>query len=892
MTGSDPNSKSGRDQPAPPRWSSRLLGMLLPSRYRDQQLGDLSEGFHARGTRSGYGEARRWYRRQVLTSLGPALRLRIRHLRPPALSRSTPLDELRQDLSFGVRSIARNPGFAAVSTTTLALAIGVTTAVFSLTSLLLFRDLVEDPDNMVLLRSSNATLGGVPISISYADFLDVREWSESFQAIAAQASAQWIMTNDQGEPRRLGGGLVTANWLDMWGHEPALGRDFLPGEDEPGSEPVVMLSHSFWQSQFGGRSDVLGTTLRLDGEEHTVVGVRPTELELGGWPGELWATARLDRDSEPRDQRRFQTLARLKPGTTQEQAAEEIAAISTRLAEEHPAVHRGWTVHSISMMEGFNSGPNMFVILVLTLTVGAVLLIACANVGNMLLARGAARGREMAVRVALGAGRIRIVRQLLTENLLIGWTASVLGLALGTALLEALALILGQDQLTARLLVYAAGLDAEVMQFTVALSLATPVLFGLVPALVVSSGAVTQGLKDGGSGSGGRRGNRTRGFLVGSQIALAIMLTVVTSLLVRSAVDLRPDNSGFEPAGLLTMDITLPEYRYAREEEVRSFYEQLLSEIEALPGIQGAALGVPPTLSLPRRSLVIDEQIVPDGRQRPVGFTITTSPSYFRVVGIPILLGRGFTSRDASDAAKVAVVSMEAASRFWPAGDALGHRFRLADEDEAAWIQIVGIAGDVSRTEPDPLIYLPFEQETRNQMWVIARAAGDPSTVGPLMRAAVWAVDDEQPVNNVRTMVELLSEGPSLLNVIVPLFATFAVFALGMAALGVYGVMSYFVSLREREIGIRMAVGAESADVRTMILWAGAKILAVGAGVGILGALIIGRLLSSTVAGIAAPDTVTLIGVPAILGLVALLAIYVPARRATRMDPMMALRAE
>ena len=502
----------------------------------------------------------------------------------------------------------------------------------------------------------------------------------------------------------------------------------------------------------------------------------------------------------------------------------------------------------------------------------------------------------MAVHVALGAGRIRIVRQLLTESLLIGSTASVLGLVLGKALLELLVVMVGEGQAPfVAFLLVAAELDTEVLQFTLLLALATPIVFGLAPALNAASDAVTQGLKEGGSGSSGRRGSRTRGFLVGAQIALATMLVVATSLVVTVVIDLRPDESGFEPVGLLTMRIALSGNRYGREEEMRSFYEQLLSEVEALPGIQGAAMvDVPPTLNFRRRSLFIDGQVVTGGLQQPVGVTATASQDYFQVAAISILRGRGFTSRDASDAPKVAVVSMEAA-RYWPAGDALGHRFRMADEDEAPWIEIVGITGDMSRVdgvEPDPLIYLPFEQDTRNQMWVIARTAGDPSTVGPLMRAAVWALDDDVPVNSVRTMVEVLSEDSSLINAISLLFLMFGVLALGMAGLGVYGVMSYFVSQREREISIRMALGAESGDVRAMILWAGAKILSVGAGFGVLGALIIGGLLSSFVTGIAASEPLTLIGVPAILGLVALLAIYLPARRATRMDPMRALRVE
>jgi putative ABC transport system permease protein len=805
------------------------------------------------------------------------------------------MDQLWQDLKYGLRAMWRSPAFAVVSITTMALAIAVNTAIFSIVSVIVFADLpMENQDDIAVVRSLNPGQGITRGEVSYADFLDMRERATTFEAMAAMGDAQWVLSSDDREPLRVSGQRITANMLDVWGLTMPVGRGFLPGEDVPGAEPVVILAHGFWQRSFAGRTDVVGSTLKLDGEEHTVIGVMDPEMEFGELAeAEVWVPARMDRDSEARDQRSFFVTGRLAEGITHAQATEEMSAISHRLVEEHPFVHAGWNFRSMPVLETLVDDTADTIILFLSLTVAFVLMIACANVANMLLARATSRGREIAVRCALGARRIRVVRQLLTESLVIAVLAAVLGLALAKGLLEALILIsAGRD-----FVFLMAELNTRVLLFTLGVTLTTPLLFGLLPALMASSEGLTQALKEGSARTGGR-GGRARALLVGGQISLAIMLMVVAGLIIRSEITRRNSDLGFEPAGLLTMEIDLPSNKYGDPEQVREFYAQLSDGILGLPGARGVELASAfPTVNLGRqRTFQVEGQPLSEGQEPPFGFIVTSSAGYLDLAGIPIVRGRGLAPRDTDETFDVAVVSQEAARRYWPDGEVVGERFRIGTDETSPWIQVVGVAQDIrsarGNEEPDPIIYVPFAQDSPRAMVVLAQVSGDPSALGSAMRDAVWSVDSEQPVDDLRTAEQTLSYYNGTNNALISLFMTFAGFALFMSAIGIYGVMSYSVSQRAGEISIRRALGAESGDVQRMVLFQGVRILAIGGAVGLVGAFLLTRLLTSLVYGISTTDPVTFIGVPMILGAVALLANYIPALQATRIDPMKALRME
>ena len=808
------------------------------------------------------------------------------------------MDTLFQDLRFAVRSMIKKPSFAIVATTTLALAIGVNTAIFSLVSVIVFADLpMQDKSTVTIIRSSNVQQEINRNGVSYADFLDLRDQVGSLEQVSAMGGAQWVMSTDDGEPLRVTGNRITSNLLNTWQLSTVVGRGFLPGEDLPGAQPVAIMAHNFWVARFAGEPGIVGSTVRLDGEEYTVVGIMTPDMEFAELgEAEFWVPTRLDRESESRDERAFYVSGRLAAGATHAQVQQEVAAVSSRLVEEYAATHDGWVLGSQPVQESLVDDQTDTILLLLGLTVGFVLLIACANVANMLLSRATARGRELAVRAALGARRGRLVRQLLTEALLIALAASTLGLVLAKGLLESLIMISAGNEQVFLL----AELDLRVLLFTLGVALLTPLAFGLLPALSVSSGDATASLKDGSARSGGRKGGRTRGVLVGAQVSLAIMLMIVAGIMVRTVISLQSRALGFDSADLLTAVIDLPENRYADDDAIRQFYRTVQEEMVALPGVRRAEFAnARPAIGLGNRGfLEIEGRPEVDDENRPVGFVMTVTPGFFELLGIPLQNGRAFGPQDNEESFRVALVSREAATRFWPGEDVVGERFRVVRAEEEEWVQIIGIVGDVRsprETEKgDPQIYVPFSQNPKSTMIALARTTGAAASAAPGLRQAVWAVDAQQPVDEVGSLNERLYQTQSGNYALIMLFGTFAFFALVMAAVGIYGVMSYSVSQRSAEISIRRALGAEANDVSQMVLAQGAKMLVFGIGAGLLGAFGLSKLIAGLVVGtgISATDPLTFIGVPLILGAVALIANYVPARRATKIDPMQALRTE
>ena len=896
-----PTRPSGQRQ-KPPRVAQLILLLFLPHRYRENQLGDMREAYLLRCRGSSTLAARLWYWRQVIRSLAPNMVIRGRALRSnerpdnPLRTRSGVMETVLQDLRYGIRSLVKHPAFAIVSIVTLALAIGVNTAIFSLVNVIVFADLpMDDPSVVAIFRNTNAQRGIEQGSFSVPDLVDYREASQSFSAIAAMTDDQWILTGGD-EPLRVDGARITANFLDAWGLGTAIGRGFIEGEDMPGATGVALLSHSFWTRQFGGNADMVGSQIRLDGEVYTVVGVVSPAMEFANLAdNDVWLPLTLDRTDASREQRSLFVTARLKPGVSHEQAYDEIAAIGARLAEEYPATNRGWETRALPATDALLDGDGKTILLMLVLTVAFVLLIACANVANMLLARATARGREMAVRVALGAARVRLVRQLLTESLVIGLASAAIGLVISQGLMQSLIAISGGREV----IFLMAELDGNVLLFTLIVSVVAPLAFGLFPALSASAQDTGSALKEGSARSGGRKGNRTRGVLVGTQVSLALMLMVVAGLLARSVIAMQRVELGFDPDNVLSMVIDIPDTKYAGEDEQRQFYRQMMAAVEGLPAVEGVALatGRPAINAGSNRAVTIEGQPPVDEADRPNARIVTVSPSYFDVIGIPVVQGRAFSQNDDEESFRVAVVGQEAVRRFWPNDDPVGQRVKIGLDESAEWVQIVGIVADVRSSNgeserPDPQILIPFDQNPRAAMVVMVRTKGDPSTLAGPVRTQVWGIDPDQPVDDVRTMEQALYDDQSTGYALITLFVSFAVFALCMAGVGIYGVMSYAVSQRAGEISLRLALGAKAGDVRMMVLRQGGKLILLGGAAGLAGAVLISRLLSGLVVGISTFDPVTFVGVPTVLLSIGLLANYIPARRATQISPMQAMRVE
>jgi putative ABC transport system permease protein len=654
-----------------------------------------------------------------------------------------------------------------------------------------------------------------------------------------------------------------------------------------------MLTYGFWQEAYDGRNDVVGESIVLDGVSHTIVGVMHPKLEFASFAdAQVVAPLVLDPSDADRTRRSLLVSGRLATGVSHEMATEEVRRIGRALAEEYPAQNRGWELWAAPVRESLINADANRILLLLQLTVGMVILIACANVANMLLARASARSREIAVRSALGAGRSRLVRQLLTESLVISLGAAGLGLAFAYGLNRTLVWISAGTE-PAFLM---AELDARVLGFTLLVSLAAPLAFGLLPALRASTGGPSAALRDGRSGDGGRSGKRARGFLVTAQVSLALTLMVVATLLTRTVVNLQTRPLGFDLEGLLTVDVTLPEAGYgdslARIRFFASAREELASipdmgDVELTDVIPGAEIGA-------RRSLVIEGVEVPEGRAAPVALFTTVSPGYFSLIGLPLESGRGFSDVDGPDAPRVAVVSREIARSFWPDETPLGRRIQIAGTEE--WIEVVGIVADVRSTtgseRPAMAIYRPHDQDARSSMYLVSRVSADPAALAGPIRQAILGIDSDLPIDAIRTMRRAHYESSASDYALLTLFVTFAVFALVMAAIGIYGVMAYSVSQRRNEIGLRMALGAEIATVRWMVVSQGARLLALGIVIGLAAAFLMSRLLANLVFGISPTDPATFVGVPLVLSAVALFANLVPARRATGLDPAKTLRAE
>ncbi|HWT02783.1 MAG TPA: ABC transporter permease [Pyrinomonadaceae bacterium] len=818
---------------------------------------------------------------------------------PGAQRRTNLFRDLWQDLRYSLRTLVKNPGFTAVAVIALALGIGANSAIFSVVNTVLLRPLpYKDPDRLVMVWEDD-TKGGYPRDTpAAANYVDWRAQNQVFEGMAAMADTSFNLTG-AGDPERLEGKLVSADLFPLLGVEPQLGRAFLPEEDRPGGNRVVLLSHGLWQRRFGSDPKITGQPLTLNGESYTVVGVMPPHFRFPGEEAELWAPiAFTPEEAANRGRHYLKVLARMKQGVTLGQAQAEMSTIAARLQQQHPDQNKDLGAAVTSLHE-YVAGDIRPALLVLLGAVGFVLLVACANVANLLLARAAARQKEIAIRVALGASRFRLIRQFLTESVLLAALGGVVGLLLslwGVGLLQAFI-----PQSISQ--VKAVGVDGKVLVFTLLVSLLTGLIFGLAPATQASNFNLNETLKEGGRDSAaGSRGNRIRGLLVVAEVAVSLLLLIGAGLLINSFLRLRSVDPGFRTDNLLTMEVVLPETKYSEHAQRAAFYTDLLRRVEALPGVKSAAV----TTNLPLYpqgnsiSFSIEGRPDPATGRKPTVVTRVISPQYFSTMGIQFLQGRQLNEQDRADSPAVAVISETMARRFWPDGDPLGKRItpgRADSTDPNDWITIVGVAKDVRQfelnAEPKPQMYLSYEQAgffEPNDL--VVSTSVEPLSLASAVRKAVWEVDKDQPVSNVRTMEDILSGSIARQRFSMLLLGVFAGLALVLAAVGIYGVISYSVAQRTREIGLRMALGAQRSDVVKMVVGQGLKLVLIGVAFGLAAAFVLTRVMSSLLFGVSATDPVTFLVISLVLICVALLASFIPARNATKVDPMIALRAE
>ncbi len=804
-----------------------------------------------------------------------------------------------RDLRYGSRMLVRSPGFTAVAVITLALGIGANTAMYSVVNTVLFRPLpYKDPDRLADLWRYNLKQGIPEDQISYPDVLDLKSQSDAFDGIAAYRETQSIVLTGRGEPERLDGVIASANIFDILGAKPALGRGLREHEDQPGKEKVAILSHHMWNTEFKSDPHIIGKPITLDGDLYSVVGVMPAgfQFPISADPAALWLPIAFDGAmARSRGVSIYNGIARLRPGVTAAQASAQMDAIYDRLVKQYRSNHTpGWHLRVVPQLSDLVH-DSRDALIVLFAAVGMVLLIACANVANLILARGASRAREMAVRAALGAGRVRVICQLLTESLLLGLAGGVLGLVAGYWAIKLLAVNGPHD--IPRL--QSIGLDGPVFVFALVASLATGTIAGIVPTLRISKVDLAESLKERTEGLGSNRSrSRVRDLLVVSEIALSLVTVLGAGLLIDTLWHLERANPGFDPNHVLTFNTELPDgYHDSRRVQ---FYDTLLLRIRALPGVLSASAVFPlPFVSDIGITTMFEIEGRPSDRSKPTrGDLAAVDSNYFLTMHIPVLKGHGFEDVG-PDRRAVAIINKEFARRYFPNQDPLGKRIKPDAEVEgtpAQMSEIVGVVDDVKlnslREDPRAIAFVPLKQLPIGSMTIVARTQNDPRNLLRSIRAQVRAIDGSALVFSGKTLDQYIGVtlGQPRFNAL--LLGVFAALALTLSVVGVYGAVSYAVNQRVHEIGIRTALGATPGMVLKLVLGTGLKLTAIGVSTGLVGAVAVMRLMRGMLFGVSASDPAMLVGVAILLAMAALIACYVPARRALRVDPIAALRYE
>jgi putative ABC transport system permease protein len=811
------------------------------------------------------------------------------------------LKTLFQDLRYGVRMLLKNPGFTLIAVITLALGIGANTAIFSLTSAIVLRPFdFRDLDRLVCVYETAPQLNYFLSGMSPADFADLRRQQKGFAELAASRLSNSNLTG-AGEPERVRNTEVTAGFFRLLGVEAALGRAFLPEEEQAGRGQVAVLGHGLWQRRFGADPKIVGATISLDEKAYTVIGVMPEGFDFPK-PVELWTPLALGNEAwNERREQSLQVVARLKAGVELGQVNAEVETLAARLAEQYPQTNagRGATVRLLRKIP--DNEINAAFLGLLMAAAGFVLLLACVNIANMQLARASSRSREMAVRAALGARRLALVRQLLTESLLLGLLGGVCGLLVSFGLLSFI-----RGSIPLDLVQYIPGwenirVNERAMTFTLVISLASSVVFGLVPSLRSSNPNLNEALKEGGrSDGGGAGGQRMRKALIVAEVALALALLVGAGLLVKGFARMtEKQQKGFDPRHALTLRVTLPPSRYADGGRIAAFHRQAQERLSALPGVESASSTsfLPGSGRWNSTEFQIEGRPAPPPGQEHVSSFQNVGADYFRTVRIPVIKGREFSADDVDGTPPVAVISETLARRYFPNEDPLGHRVKVGAADSAGpWYTIVGVAGDVQRfmldREIQPMLYVPNQQFTDREAYVVVRASGAPMAALPAVRAQIAALDNKLPLYEIKSHERVIADRMAGLRLIAALMVMFGALALVLASVGVYGVMAYAVSQRTREIGVRVALGARPQDVLRLIVGQSLKLAAIGLAIGLPVALAIGRVMAGALFGVVALEPMTFVGFTLLLTGMALLAAYLPARRAMRVDPMLALRFE
>jgi len=807
-----------------------------------------------------------------------------------------------QDARFAIRTLLKRPGFAAVIILTLALGIGANTAIFSVLNGVVLRPLqFEDPDELVMVWETRMETGLDQGLASYPNFRDWKEQNQVFDGLAAIRSTGVTLTGVD-EPERIRGAQVSGEFFSLLRTEAAVGRIFRSEDNEVGAEAVVVLGDGLWHRRFGGDPEIIGQSLTLDGKVHTVIGILPPgfRFPVNLAEAELWTPLDLEFMFIPvRRAHWLNVIGRLKPDVTLAQARAEMDTIAVRLEQQYPDANAGRRVNIIPLHEQVVAHARSPLFMLLG-AVGLVLLIACANVANLLLARSTGRRGELAIRTAVGAGRLRLVRQLLTESVLLGLAAGAAGVLLAMWGVEALASLVPADLPRTDEI----SVDGSVFAFALVLALCASVIFGLAPALHAAPSNLPAALKESGRESAivGSRG-RLRGVLVASEVALALVLLIGAGLLMRSFHRLMRVDFGFAPENVLTFELSLPSTANQSADQQAALYGQVLERLESLPAVQSACANT--TLPLTGGGISLSFEI--EGRPQPAPDTEPSalygsiSPSYFHTLGIPLLEGRSFNELDTRGRPGVMIINQAMAQRFWPGESPLGQRLRVqrgpvvsgaSDPDS---YEIVGVVGDVRRfilEEPEPCMYVPIWQQTWSFMSFALRSAGNPRSVVPAVRGEVGAVTQEAAPYAFKTLDQYLAETVAQRRFAMLLLGIFAAVALILASVGIYGTLCYTVAQRTHEMGVRMALGAQQTDLVGMVLKQGLALAGSGLVIGLIGAFAATRVLTSLLFEITALDPTTFVGVPVLLGSVSLLACYIPARRATKIDPMVALRYE
>ena len=797
------------------------------------------------------------------------------------------------DLRFALRHLRKSPGFALVVVLTLALGIGACTAIFSVVNGVLLRPLdYPDPERLVVLEETQ--LPEFPeFSLSPPNYLDWEKQLKSFESIAAYSGASLNLTGE-GEPQRLVGVKATVHYFDVFGVKPMLGRAFAPEEDAPGKDKVVVLSQPFWQRVFGGAPDMVGRPLQFNGEPYTVIGIAPAGFgaasKVDAWVPMAFRPSETANDN--RGAHYINATARLKPGVTTAQADAELKVLAAQLAKQYPDSNKGWSAFAAPLLDHTVRDVRQ-VLYTLLGAVGCVLLIACANIANLLLARASARHREISIRAALGTGRGRLMRQLLTESVLLAMLGGALGVLFAKWGLDAL-LALAPPNLPR---VSAIRLDSTVLAGSMALSVTTGLVFGLAPAWLAARTDVNEALKQGSRGTteGGARG-RLRSTLVVVEVAATLVLLADAGLLVRSFINLAHVDPGFTPEHATALRLSLPFKKYGKPEQQAAFADALLARLAALPGVQAVGL----THSMP----LVGDYVLGfnvEGRPRPSDADMpntnyyAVTPGYFRAMGIHLVRGRLFTDRDDAKAPRVALINENLARQQFPHEDPVGKRINITNGPDT-WREIVGVVTDIKQYRVDKPTtsqsYEPFAQVPSLNLNVVLRTAGPPAAMLGALRPAVYAVDQDQPVGSVRPLEDIMADSLARQRFALTLLTVFSLVALVIAAIGIYGVMAYNVTQRTGEFGIRLALGAQPRDVLRLVLAHGGKLVGLGLLLGLGAAFASVRAVESMLFNTGAHDPLTLAAITLLLGGVAALACLVPARRATKVDPMIALRAE